>query len=400
MTDRRAIMLALVSAFLQRRAFSASRNSSGQPQAPGRVWRVGPSPPSLALKAAVASAHAGDTILIEAAEYRGQVAVVDKDFLRIVGTGGRPRLVAAGAHAEGKGTLVVRAHGVVIENLELVGVRVEDHYGSAIRLEKGSLLIKGCRFIDNELGVMTANEPSIQLDVVGCEFSGLRDSRGRGGALSHCLYAGAIDSLRVEGSYFHDGSVGHLIKSRARTNAIRYNRLTDQDGISSYELEFPDGGVAEVVGNLIQQGRRSESSTIISYGAERLRWKENRLDVLFNTIVNDIPAGGYFVAVRPGGIATAVLHNVLVGNGDLRLGSDEDLKSNVRAKHSDFANAGDFDFRPRLGTSWLGSVSGVEHDVLPRLLPRGQYKHPTEVEALPASRPGFLNPGAFHAVAP
>ena len=192
----------------------------------GLDLRVGPKQQFRTLGEAMVAARTGDTIEIEAADYFGDVAVVDKDLVRIVGIGGRPRLIADGTHVEGKGIVVVRAQGVVIENLEFVGARVSDHYGTAIRLEKGSLLVKDSRFVDNELGLMTANDPSIVLEVVGCEFSGLVENRGRGEALCHCLYAGTIDSLHVEGSYFHDGNVGHLLKSRARTNVIRYNRLT------------------------------------------------------------------------------------------------------------------------------------------------------------------------------
>lgn len=393
--DRRRAVLALAAAPFTGRTAAYVGTTPTRRSATASVLSVGPARPYRTLAAAVSAARAGDTIEVDAADYRGDVAILDKDFLRIVGPGGRARLTAAGADVEGKGILVVRAHGVEIENIELIGARVADHYGSAIRLEKGSLMVKNCRFSDNELGVMTANDPSIALEILGCEFSGLVDGRGRGAALSHCLYAGAIGSLRVEGSYFHDGSKGHLIKSRARSSVIRYNRLTDQNGVSSYELEFPDGGLAEVVGNVIQKGRRSENIRIVSFGAEGLRWKDNRLDVLFNTLVNEAPTGGYFVSVLRPGISTIVRYNVLFGSGAFRLGSEADARSNVRAKRSDFASPADLDFRPRVGTTWAGAAAGVERDLPQRLVPTAEYKHPASTKELPHSKLGALNPGAF-----
>lgn len=370
------------------------------PSLPGSRLRVGPSEQFRTLRDAINAARTGDTIEVEPGDYRGDAAVLQRDLVHIIGTGGRPRFIAAGADAEGKGTLVVRARGCIVENIEFVGSRVADHYGSAIRLERGSLQVKGCRFADNELGLMTSNDPSISLEVLGCEFSGLVENKDRGAALSHCLYAGTIDSLLVEGSYFHDGSVGHLIKSRARTNVIRYNRLSDQNGVASYELEFPDGGLAEVVGNIIQQGRRSENGTIISYGAEGLRWTENRLDILFNTIVNDLAAGGYFVSVHRQGVPTTVRHNVWVGKGEFRLGPGADFAANVQAKASDFADLATLDCRPRVRTAWVGTASGVAHSFDPRLLPTRQYKHPASVQELQRSRLGVLSPGAMQSLAP
>jgi len=393
--DRRSFAIALVSA-----PFVSKAASSPVPKLPGSVLHAGPTQQFRTLRSAVAAARAGDTIEVDAGDYRGDVALIEKDFLRIVGTGGRARLIAAGADVEGKGIVVVRANGVEIENLEFIGARVADHYGCGIRLDKGSLLLRNCRFIDNEFGLMTANEPTIVLEILGCEFSGLVDAGGRGAALSHSLYAGIIDSLRVETSYFHHGSRGHLLKSRARTSIIRYNRLTDENGISSYELEFPDGGIAEVVGNVIQQGRRSETSTIVSFGAENLRWKENRLDLMFNTIVNDMTVPADFVSVHPKAIPVNVRHNVFVGTGELRLGAAVATSSNVRAKRSDFVNADAFDFRPRVGTSWVGAASGVTHDFPPRLLPQAQYKHPASQEEVSQSRFGALNPGAFQTLGP
>ena len=69
---------------------------------PGRVLQVGSTRLLRSPSAAAAIARDGDTIEIEAEEYRGDVAVWSRDRITIRAVGGRARLVAAGASAEGK----------------------------------------------------------------------------------------------------------------------------------------------------------------------------------------------------------------------------------------------------------------------------------------------------------
>ena len=69
-------------------------------------------------------------------------------------------------------------------------------------------------------------------------------------------------------------------------NDIRYNRLVDgEGGQASYELEFPEGGDAVVVGNVIEQGATSPNVTMLSYAAEAKGTADGRLVVAYNTFV-------------------------------------------------------------------------------------------------------------------
>jgi hypothetical protein len=52
------------------------------------------------------------------------------------------------------------------------------------------------------------------------------------------------------------------------------------------------------MGNLIEQSKSSRNSTLISFGAEGYKWSRNELHLSHNTMVNDRPAGGIFVAAR------------------------------------------------------------------------------------------------------
>ena len=71
---------------------------------------------------------------------------------------------------------------------------------------------------------------------------------GDGQGSAHNIYVGSVASLIVEGCWFGRSRVGHLLKSRAESNVMRYCRLTGEDGTSSYEIEFPSGGRGNSVG--------------------------------------------------------------------------------------------------------------------------------------------------------
>jgi hypothetical protein len=48
--------------------------------------------------------------------------------------------------------------------------------------------------------------------------------------------------------------------------------------MASYELEFPEGGVAVVVGNVIAQSADSPNPIVVAYGAESSRWPRTACD--------------------------------------------------------------------------------------------------------------------------
>jgi hypothetical protein len=55
------------------------------------------------------------------------------------------------------------------------------------------------------------------------------------------------------------------VKSRALDNHILYNRITDEDGGSSYLIDLPSGGQALVMGNLLHKSGRSENQTAVAF---------------------------------------------------------------------------------------------------------------------------------------
>ncbi|MBV5347576.1 right-handed parallel beta-helix repeat-containing protein, partial [bacterium] len=259
-----------------------------------QVIQVGARRPVVSLAAAAVQAKSGDTIEVDAGSYVADVAVWSQTNLTMRAVGGRARLVAMGSAAEGKAIWVVRGGAITVQGFDFVGAKVADKNGAGIRFEKGHLSIKDCTFTDNENGILTGGDKDAELLIENSEFG----NNGFGDGQSHNLYVGTIKKLTVTGSYFHHAKVGHLLKSRAAENHIFYNRLTDETGgRASYELEFPNGGLAYVVGNQIQQGSQTENQTLISFGAEGYKWPRNELYLIGNVLADDLPKGGKWLAV-------------------------------------------------------------------------------------------------------
>lgn len=352
------------------------------------LLRVGPGRRIASLSAAAKMAPEGAVIEIDPGDYRADVAVWHQKRLTIRGLGSGARLIASGQSAEGKAIWVIRRGDFTIENIAFAGARVHDRNGAGIRLEGGRLLVRNCRFFDNEAGILVGNGDEIELDVVDSEFSHI----GAGDGLSHAIYVGTIKRFRLTGNYIHHANIGHLVKSRARKNRIEYNRLTDETGgRASYELEFPNGGDTEVIGNVIQQGAGTQNSVIVSYGAEGYRWPLNRLVMVHNTIVNDRRYGGTFVRVSPGADLVWTRNNLWVGAGRLHLPAFADSAQDVKAGPDVFADAESHDYRLRreVRERWY-----LPSPLTGDMTPAAEYRHPAGTLAL-ATPPRF--PGAVQA---
>lgn len=356
-----------------------------------RVIRVGPGRAITRIAVAAQMAEDGSVIEIDPGDYVADVAVWDKADITIRGLGAQVRLIAGGADAEGKAIWVFRSPRATVENVSFINARVADRNGAGVRLEAGHLTLRNCVFWGNQSGILTANGGGTHLEVEGSEFA----YNGAGDGFTHGLYVGAIDSLRIRGSYFHHGNVGHLLKSRARHNRVEYNRFTDEaGGRSSYEIEFPNGGVAELVGNIVQQGSGARNSIIVSYGAEGYRWPRNELRVVHNTIVNDQRFGGSFVRVFPGAQVVRLRNNLLVGPGKVD-GSDVlDAAGDRSAEWNDLVRPAREDYRVNdaARAAW---TSRPLAPVDKALLPRFEYQHPVRLRPLPGppTLPGALQSG-------
>jgi len=350
--------------------------------------RVGPQRAVKTIAAAAAVAPSGGVVEIDAGVYEADVAVWTQDRLTIRAVGGRVRLVADGASAEGKAIWVMRGGQMEVEGFDFSGARVKDRNGAGIRLEAGKLVVRNCSFNHNENGILTSNDPKIELDVANSEFG----HNGHGDGFSHNLYVGAIARLSVTGSYFHHAKGGHLLKSRAAVNDIRYNRLADgAGGRASYELEFANGGVAYVVGNIIEQGAQTENPHLVSYGIEGYRWPRNALYLVNNTLVDGLAQGGVLLRVAPGNATVTAVNNLLVGSGTIEATAAGDYRNNVLVDRNVFEAAAPSEYRIKAGSGLSGRVVEVAADGSVLLQQEAQYLHPRRTQAL-AGKPH--NPGA------
>ena len=290
------------------------------------IIQVGPTRSIKTIAYSAILAKAGSTIEVDSGIYTADVAVWQHDDITIRAVGGRVRLLAQGVAAEGKGIWVVRANGMRVEGFDFEGAAVPSRNGAGIRLETGSLFVRDCRFRYNEMGLLTNNAPDTVLEVENSEFAYNQRHDGH----NHNLYVGQIARLSVTGSYFHHARTGHLLKSRAALNHIVNNRLTDEEGgTASYELEFPNGGMAYVVGNHIAQSAQTENPQLISFGAEGYKWPRNEIHLENNTLVNPLPQGGVFLRVAPGADAIRAVNNRVVGTGKLESAGPGEYQNNV-----------------------------------------------------------------------
>ncbi len=287
------------------------------------TWTVAP---GQSLVHALRQASDGDVIELQTGVHKGQVGVITQRVLTVRGVGGPVVLQADGQHAEGKAILVVRNGEVRIENIEFRGARVPDGNGAGIRFERGKLIVSGCAFFDNEMGLLTANVADAELTVLNSRF-GQAPTQQK--ALAHLLYVGDIARFTLQGSHFSGGLRGHLVKSRARENRVLYNALADgAQGQASYELEFPNGGVALVMGNVIQQGVRTQNRAMLAFGAEgegasgldAAAPRQHYLVLAHNTFVNDSAAAARFVQIHSARLRQApqllLQNNLFLGPGD------------------------------------------------------------------------------------
>lgn len=358
------------------------RNLTGLAVEDEHILRVGSDQTIKSIRLAARLAKDGDTVEIQAGDYHGDVASWKQKQLTIRGVGGNARIFADGQSAEGKAIWVIRDGTFTVENIDFIGARVSDHNGAGIRFERGNLHIKNCLFYGNENGLL-ATGGDAELTIEGSEFA----YNGSGDGQSHNLYVGDLRSLNVTGSYFHHANVGHLLKSRASYNYIAYNRLADEGGRASYELEFPNGGIAYVIGNVIQQSRSTENSTLMSYGAEKYHWPDNRLYLSSNTLINDLPYGGSFLRVYPGAQQVVSMNNQLIGYGKYHTPDILTTFNDVREEWDIFYG---------LSNGW--------HEVFFRqpppdlaegikLVPQYEYIHPRQIRPLfaPPAAPGAIH---------
>lgn len=160
--------------------------------------------------------------------------------------------------------LVIRDNRAWYDSGE-AGVRIKDRFGGrSVRIER-------CEFVRCQNAV-AGGDPGQTLRIIDCRIVDC----GVGGQ-AHAVY---VQPQRLE---FFGNLVlqspgnrlarAHLLKSRAMVSRILGNRFVLNDCPGSYLIDIPNGGEAEIGGNLLHYGSASDNSsaTLVAYSAEGAR---------------------------------------------------------------------------------------------------------------------------------
>jgi hypothetical protein len=274
------------------------------------------------IAAAVAASSDGDTINVEGGTYTNDFFTI-RTSLTLQAVDGEAHIVATQQPGDGKAAITEGAAGinVAINGFEISGVTVPDGNGAAIRYEGGNLSLTNDYFHDNQEGLLGAPDPNGTISVHHSEFS----FNGDGSGFTHNFYAGAIASVSIDDSYFHDAIVGHEIKSRAASTSVTNSRVFDNNGSASYSIDTPNGGNVNISSNVIEQGPNTQNPAIFAYGEEGIT-NAGSASISGNTIVNDDP-GGYGVLGGPVSFTNNQLWNLSNLGSDVIASGNFDLTS-------------------------------------------------------------------------
>ncbi len=232
-----------------------------------RELRVGPGGDLAKPSEAAKAARDGETVVIEAGEWTGDVCVWRANDIRICGAGpDKTILDADGRAAAGKGLWVVQGTNVTICGVTLRGAACPDRNGAGIRHEAdGALTVADCRFENNENGFLSGVATNAVLTFERCVF---RDN-GAGDGLSHNLYAGRAKRLVFRDCASDHAREGHALKSRALETVVESCVFDDgDDGRSSYLVDCPDGGLVDIDRCRFVQSPVAPNGTMVSIGEE------------------------------------------------------------------------------------------------------------------------------------
>ncbi len=354
------------------------------------TWLVGPSRTYTKPSQVATLVQNGDTVLIDAGIYTNNVARWTANNLLIRGVGGLAHLKSGGSVYGGKAIWVIVGNDVTVENIEFSEAACPDLNGAGIRSEGINLTVRGCFFHDNENGILAGDISSGDILIEHCEFKG----NGYANGLAHNLYINHAKSLIFRYNYTHDAKVGHELKSRAYNNFIYCNRLSDENGTASRNIDLPNGGLSVVVGNLIVQDLLSQNSNLVGYGMEGLSNPISELYVAYNTFVNNKNAGS-FIQLGNTVSKLKVYNNIFAGPGTVISGNPITLDS-MSNRYAPIANfkfvdPANYDFHLKQGSIAIGIASNAGIVGGYSLSPMEEYLHPNGFKV----RPTTVDAGAF-----
>jgi hypothetical protein len=203
---------------------------------------------------------------------------------------------------------------------------------------------------------------------------------------------------------------------------VLYNHLVDgPQGQASYELEFPNGGFARVVGNVLSQGRATQNLTMLAFGAEGTGGtalpvsgsagaaeggsamglsRSQTLLLAHNTWINHSPEPARFVRLHRLGLGQPLRvlaqNNLFIGAG----GADLPWRDEALGNHAlELATAAAVEVAAaaETGLAWLPAA--LRGQAVPAAKEQGWLLRPTQQFVAPAGAQALaaelrLSPGA------
>ncbi|MFO0559703.1 MAG: hypothetical protein U0269_16915 [Polyangiales bacterium] len=344
--------------------------------------RVGAGQMYTTLGAALTASRDGDVVEIVAGTYREEVVIARNNLTIRAADGGRVIFDRTGMPVTaqgGKGIFIVDGANATIEGIEFVGAECTSNNGAGIRWQgTGTLTVRRCVFRDNQNGILGGNNAANIAVIENNEFIG----NGRGDlGFTHNLYINEIAELRFVGNWTHalytaGADVGHLLKSRARANYVLYNRITAENNYSSYEIQLTGGGLAYIIGNVIQQGPMSRNSGIISIGGDGTQHPDVGVYIVNNTIVNDLGRGNFVTVNAHPMLPVRIVNNFIVGMGTLISGGTPTMMNNVMSTAPGFVNAATYDYHLMMGSPAVNAGINAGMGGAFSLVAANEYAHP------------------------
>ncbi len=338
-----------------------------------QILQVGEGKTYATVQAAVDAASDGDVIQIFSGTYTQEAgwANITKNYLRIIGMGEfRPVIDAAGSCLDGKGIFVISGHDTVVQNLEFDNARNTAAGNAAgICLQDRNLAIANCCFRDCDNGLVADGLSDSTITVDCSEFN----HNGHGDGLSHNINVGAVDSFMMKFCWVHNANAGCEVRTLARTNSIFYNRIGNEGGNGTYEIDAANGGTTWIIGNEIEQSATGTNDTILAYGDEGTNPSMD-LYVVNNTFVNNNAAGTF---VNNAGTAAALLENNIFQGAGTVLNGPGTQTTNLVTTDAKLRDPAHYDFRLTPdSTDAIGQGTAPGYVGTEALSPPYQYVHP------------------------
>jgi hypothetical protein len=336
----------------------------------------------------------GDTIEIDSGDYLGSTACAyfSPSNLTVRGVGAtRPRMYANGTSYGGKGIFVTGGNNTTIENLEFYDCTVTSDNGAGIRVDGHGLTARYCYFYNNEMGILSGNWGDDDYLIEYCEFN-YNGYTGPNPHWGHNIYIGVSNSATIRYCWTHNSKKGHELKTRAKLNHILYNRIMNQDGPGSYEVDIPIGGTSYVIGNLIHQGINAGNATILTYAEEGATNPDQHLYVVNNTFVNDRPVGTF---VNNASTTDALVQNNIFQGPGTTLAGPGTQTTNWQTTNAYLADAANYDYHltaSSTGAINLGTAPGTGINGF-NMTPVYQYVHPCSYQGRPVN--GTIDIGCY-----